>query len=155
MIKKLLLPLLAITGFGFAVYTVVKAREVPAPAKPQISPPLRPKFQKTIAGAGIIEARLENIPVGSPVPGVVWEVYVKVKNKVKKGDPLFKIDDRDLRAELAVREANLASMIAQYKRLEAAPQVGDIPTAEAAVAEALAKVNDAEATSTRTERLYL
>jgi HlyD family secretion protein len=154
MIKKLFLPLLAVVGFGFAVFTVVKAREVPAPAKPNISPPLRPKFQKTIAGAGIVEARLENIPVGAAVPGVVWEVYVKVKYKVKKGDPLFKIDDRDLKAELAVRKANLDSAIAQYKRLEAAPQVGDVATAEAAVEEARAKVNDTEASSARTERLY-
>jgi HlyD family secretion protein len=155
MIKKLFLPLVAMTGFGFAVFTVVKAREIPKAAEPRTSPPLRPKFQKTIAGAGIVEARLENIPVGAAVPGVVWEVYVKVKNKVKKGDPLFKIDDRELKAELAIREANLTSMIAQYKRLEVAPQVGDIPTAEAAVEEARAKVNDAEAASARTERLYM
>ena len=38
--------------------------------------------------------------------------------------------------------------------MEAAPQVGDIATAEAAVEEARARVNDAEAASARTERLY-
>jgi multidrug resistance efflux pump len=107
-----------------------------------------------IAGSGIIEARLENIPVGSPVPGVVWEVFVKVKDKVKKGDPLFKIDERDLRAELDVREANLASAIAQFRRLEAAPQSGDIATAEASVDEMRARVNDAEASAGRSDRLY-
>jgi HlyD family secretion protein len=154
MLKKMFLPLLAVVGFSFALFTVVKAREVPKPAEPMTTPPLRPRFLKTIAGAGIVEARLENIPVGAPMPGVVWEVYVKVKNVVKKGDPLFRLDDRDLRADLAVREANLTSMIAQYKRLEAAPQVGDIPTAEAAVEEARAKLNDTEAASARTERLY-
>jgi HlyD family secretion protein len=154
MIAKFLLPLVAVAGFGFAVFTVVKAQNVPKAAEPRTSPPLRPKYLKTIAGAGIVEARLENIPVGSPVPGVVWEVYVKVKDKVKKGDPLFKIDDRDLQAELAVREANLASAIAQYKRLEVAPQTGDIPSSEASVEEARAKTNDMEAASGRTERLY-
>src|SRR6202044_2210329 len=148
------LPLVAMTGFGFAVFTVVKAREVPKAPEPRTSPPLRPKLQKTIAGAGIVEARLENIPVGSPVPGVVWELYVKVKDRVKKGDPLFKIDERDLRPELTVREASLASAIASYKRLEAAPQVGDVPSAEAAVEEARARMNDTEAASARTERLY-
>jgi len=154
MIKKLILPMIAVVGFGFSVYTVIKAREVPKAAEPRTIPPLRPKFTKTIAGAGIVEARLENIPVGSPVPGVVWNVFVKVKDKVKKGDPLFKLDDRDFQAELAVRQANLESMIAQYKRLEAAPQVGDIATAEAAVEEARARVNDTEAASARTERLF-
>ncbi len=154
MFRKLLLPLVAVAGFGFAVFTVVKAREVPRPAEPRTSPPLRPKFLKTIAGAGVVEARLENIPVGSSIPGVVWEVYVKVKDRVKKGDPLFKIDDRDIRAELAVREASLASEIAQSRRLEAAPEVGDIATAEASVDEARARMNDMEAAAGRTERLF-
>jgi HlyD family secretion protein len=154
MLKKLILPAVAIVGFGFAVFTVVKAREVPPPSKPLIPPPTQPKFRRMIAGSGIIEARLENIPVGSPVPGVVWEVYVKVKDKVKKGDPLFRIDERDLRAELEVREASLASAIASFRRLEAAPQSGDVATAEAAVDEMRARVNDAEASAGRSDRLY-
>ena len=153
MLKKLVLPLIAMSGFGFAVYTIY-AREPIAISTPITEPPKQTKYRKFIAGAGIVEARLENIPVGSPVPGVVWEVNVKVKDRVKKGDPLFKIDDRDFRAELAVREASLASAIASYRRLEAAPQAGDIPTYEAAVEEARAKVNDTEAASARTERLY-
>ncbi|WP_435010652.1 HlyD family secretion protein [Tundrisphaera lichenicola] len=154
MLKKMILPLIAIGGFAFAVFTVVKAREIPPPAKPLVSPPTQPNYRRTIAGSGIIEARLENIPVGSPVPGVVWEVYVKVNDKIKKGDPLFRLDERELRAELEVREANLASAIASYKRLEAAPQVGDIATAEATVEEMKAKVNDAEAAAGRSDRLY-
>ncbi len=154
MLTKFVLPLVAILGFGFAVYTVTLGRKETAAAKPLATPPLKPKYVKTIAGAGIVEARLENIPVGSPVPGVVWEVYVKVKDKVKKGDPLFKIDDRDLQAELSVREANLASAIAQYQRIVVAPQTGDIASSEAAVEEARAKTNDMEAAAGRTERLY-
>ena len=103
---------------------------------------------------GSSNPRLENIPVGSALPGVVTELCVRVKDRVKKGDPLFKIDDRDTRAELAVREASLASAIANYRRLEAAPQAGDIATYEAAVEESRARVNDTEAASGRTERLY-
>jgi len=151
--RKLILPLIAMAGFGFAVYTVVKAREIPPSSRPLTTPPTQKMFKKTIAGAGIVEARLENIPVGSPVPGVVFEVFVKVKDRVKKGDPLFRIDDRDLRAELQVREANLASTIASARRLEAAPQSGDVATAEAAVEEARAKMYDAEAAAGRSERL--
>lgn len=154
MVTKFVLPLIALVGFGFAVHTIREGRKQAETAKALATPPLRPRYSKTIAGAGIVEARLENIPVGSPVPGVVWEVYVKVKDKVKKGDPLFKIDDRDLQAELTVREANLTSAIAQYKRLEVAPQVGDIPSFEAAVEESRAKMSDMEAAAGRTERLY-
>lgn len=153
MLNKLLLPLVALGGFGFAVYTI-KAREPIKISEPMTPPPTQSKYRQFIAGAGIVEARLENIPVGTAVPGVVTSVSVKVKDRVKKGDPLFQIDDRDTLAELAVREANLASALASFRRLEAAPQVGDIPTAESAVEEARAKVNDAEAASARTERLY-
>ncbi len=155
MISKFLLPLVALAGFGFAAFTIYKRDNAPpVVAKPLEEPPTQREFKKFIAGAGIVEARLENIPVGSPVPGVVWEVNVKVKDHVKKGDPLFRIDDRDLRAELAVREANLASSIASARRMEVAPQVGDIATAEAVAEESRAKVNDTEASSARTERLY-
>ena len=152
--KNWFLPAVAVAGFGYAVFSVVKAREVSPPSSPLMSPPTQSSFRRTIAGAGIIEARLENIPVGSPVQGVVWEMYVKVKDRVKKGDPLFRIDDRELRAELEVREASLASAIASARRAEAAPTSGDVATAEAAVEETRAKLNDAEAATGRTERLY-
>ena len=152
--KKFFLPLIALSGFGFAVYSVVKAREIPPASRPLITPPTQKVFKKTIAGAGIVEARLENIPVGSPVPGVVFEVFVKVKDRVVKGQPLFRIDDRDLRAELQVREASLSSAIASARRLEVAPNSGDIASYEAAVGEAKAKMNDAEAASGRSERLF-
>ena len=152
--RKFLLPAIAMLGFGYAVFSVVKAREVAPPSVPLMTPPTQSSFRKTIAGAGIIEARLENIPVGSPAQGVVWELFVKVKDRVKKGDPLFRIDDRDLRAELEVREANLASAIASARRAEAAPASGDVAMAEAAVEESRAKLNDSEANTGRTERLY-
>lgn len=152
--KNWLLPAVAGIGFGYALFSVVKAREVAPASRPLMSPPTQTAFARTIAGAGIVEARLENIPVGSPVQGVVWEVFVKVKDRVKKDDPLFRIDDRDLRAELEVREANLASAIASNRRAEASPTTGDVATAEAAVEEARARMNDAEAAAGRTERLY-
>ena len=152
--KNWFLPMVALAGFSYAVFSVVKAREVAPASVPLMTPPTQDSFKRTIAGAGIIEARLENIPVGSPVQGVVWELFVKVKDRVKKGDPLFRIDDRELKAELEVREASLASAIASARRAEAAPISGDVATAEAAVEEARAKVNDAESAAGRTERLY-
>ena len=152
--KNWLLPAVAGVGFGYAVFSVLKARESEPVAAPLMSPPTQSSFQKTIAGAGIIEARLENIPVGSPVQGVVWEVFVKVKDQVKQGDPLFRVDDRELKADLEVREASLASAIASAERANAAPAVGDIAIAEAAIDEARARVDDAESAAGRTERLY-
>ena len=51
-------------------------------------------------------------------------MYVKRGDMAKKGAPLFRLDDRDLKAQLLVAEANLVAAEAQYERLKAAPQQG-------------------------------
>ena len=95
--------------------------------------PVRAPYNHTVAAAGLIEARSENIAIGASVPGVVLEVYVTaadVGKFVKKGAPLFKVDDRHLQAQLRVQQANLASMQAQLAKLDAMPRAGG----EAAIA---------------------
>jgi multidrug resistance efflux pump len=145
---------LSVLGVTFAVVTVVKARQPTPASRPLVQPPSRPTEFKAIAGAGLIEARRENIPIGSPVPGVVWEVFVKIGDKVKAGDPLFRIDDREVKAQMKVREAALAAAQAQLHKLMSAPRPEDIPPAQAAVEEARSKVYDAESAIGRTEKLY-
>jgi len=154
MFTRYVLPLIAILGFAFAVYTVKESRKSPTPSVPIETPPVRPKSSSTISGAGLIEARMENIPIGSPVAGVVWEVYVKVGDVVKKGEPLFRLDDREVRAELKIRQAALMSAEAQLHRLENAPRPEDLPPAVAAVEEAAARLADAEAAFNRDEKLF-
>ena len=132
MIRKYLLPVLACAGLLFGMYTVaVGAKPVPA-AKPAAEPALAP-FENTIAGAGIVEARSQNIAVGAPVPGIVLEIPVSVGSRVKRGDPLFRVDDREARAELAVRATTLASARAELARLESLPRAEDLPPAEARI----------------------
>jgi len=154
MFTKYVLPLLAVAGVTFAVYTVVQARQTPPPSQPLITPPTRPAKIQTIAGAGLIEARRENIPIGVNIPGVVVEVFVKKGDHVDADAPLFRIDDRDYQAQLVVREAELTSSRAQLHKLEAAPRAEDVPPAEAAAEAARAKVLDAEARYLRSEKLH-
>ena len=104
MIRKYFLPMLAAFGVIFAVYSVVTGQRQLPPAQP-VTQPAQPKYSSYVAGAGIVEASTENIAVGTFLPGVVTEIFVKIGDQVKAGQPLFKIDDRDLTAELAVREA--------------------------------------------------
>ena len=111
MIRKLLLPALAAIGVMFAIYSVVTAQRQVPPAQP-VTEPAQPQFASYVAGAGIVEASTENIAVGTFVPGVVTEMYVKVGDQVKAGAPLFKVDDRDLQAELEVRKAAVKSAAA-------------------------------------------
>lgn len=74
-----------------------------------------PPFRTSVAGAGIVEANTENIAIGTLIAGVVSEVYVTVGSDVKAGEPLFKIDDRDLHAQLAIRQAALRVARANVK----------------------------------------
>ncbi len=154
MFTKYLLPVLAVAGVVFSVYTVIQAQQVPPPGRPIIEPPTRPDRVMMIAGSGLVEARRENIPIGVNVPGVVTEVFIKKGEKVKAGVPLFRTDDRDYKAQLDVRLAELVSAKAQLHKLESAPRPEDIPPARAAAEEAEARMNDAEAAMARTERLF-
>jgi HlyD family secretion protein len=153
-INKYALPMVAAAFLIFEVVNVLQARRIPPSAEPVIPPPTAPRNLRAIAGAGLIETRRENIPLGTLVSGVVTKVFVKRGDLVKKGDPLFQLDDRELQAQLGVAVANLAASQAQLDRLLVAPQQGDIPTSEAAVEEARAHFRDSEVEYRRSEALF-
>ena len=100
--------------------------------------PASTPFMNSVAGNGVIEAQTENIAVGSPLPGLVVEVFVKEGDKVKPGTPLCRLDDRQLQAESAVRKANVLAAQADLHRLENEPRPEEIPVQEAMVSEAQA-----------------
>ena len=87
---------------------MAKAQQKPAPSAPPVEPAKSP-FKTQLAGAGIVEPESENIAIGSHVPGVVEQVYVRVGDIVRPTAPLFRQDDRSLKGELAIREASLGS----------------------------------------------
>jgi HlyD family secretion protein len=157
--RKLFLPLLSLLLLGFAVYHVVRAGQTPPKAPPPVEPSRSP-FRGTISGAGVVEARSENIAVGSQLPGVVTEVFVAVGDRISgptesfPGTPLFRLDDRALRAELAVRRASLRSAEASLTKLEKAPRPEEVPPAEAKVREMSAALQDARDQSVRAQQLY-
>lgn len=117
MIRRIVLPLLAVVGLLLAIYTVRASNPTKPSTQPVALPAVSP-YAQYVAGAGLIEASTENIAVGAVVPGVVTEVLVKVSDHVKAGDPLFKIDDRELRAQSAVERASVASAQAELSNRE-------------------------------------
>src|SRR6187549_1096255 len=93
LIVRFLLPIAAMVLLAFAVVHVIGAQR-PVPKLDPLIEPSHSPFGNTVAAAGMVEAATENIAIGSPVPGVVVEVYAKVGHKVKPGTELFRIDDR-------------------------------------------------------------
>jgi multidrug resistance efflux pump len=78
---------------------------------------------------------------------------VKVGQRVKAGEPLFRIDDREMKAELQVRTAMLADATAALARLAALPRTEDLPAAEARVRETMADWENWEQQWARGEKL--
>lgn len=118
---------LAVLGFAVtAVAVVLDSTESsvtpPAPSSPRIP------YAAYVAGAGLVEARQENIPIGTPVAGIVTAIPVRWGDQVKPGDVLFRIDDRDLQAQLPPAlakvkqaEAALSQASMQLKLAESVP----------------------------------
>jgi multidrug resistance efflux pump len=137
------LPVLATAMLGLAGYHIRKMDRPMTPITPPAEPPRSP-YRDRIAALGVAEPSSENISVGSALPGVVVEAFVtseQVGKRVKKGDPLLRVDDRHLHAELEVAEAKVEIAEAQLQRLRELPRPEEIPPSEANVrnAQALAK----------------
>src|SRR5262249_3731008 len=137
---KFVLPVLALGMLVFAMFHVVRAQQTLPKPPPPVEPPRTP-FGKTVAGAGLVEARTENIAVGASIPGVVLEVYVpvdKVGLRATARTPLFRVDDRQLKAQVQYQEASLLAAQAQLSKLEKQPRPEEVPPSEAKVATARA-----------------
>ena len=147
------LPLIAAVLFGFAVYHVSTNESSGQTAEPPRQPPVAP-YEETVAGAGLIEAQSENIAIGSHVPGIVVEVFVKEADSVEPGDALFRLDDRRLQAELRERQANLAAAKAELSQLRQQPRPERVPLLVAAVNEAEATLEERREDYERFQELY-
>lgn len=105
-LKNKILPVLSIIGLAVAIGVALQSQKKTPPAQP-IAQPAQAPYTSYIGGAGIVEASTENIELGTSIAGIVKTVFVKVGDKVHQGDELFLIDDRELQAELLVKDANV------------------------------------------------
>jgi len=110
MIRKYLIPILAVAGIGFGIVMVARGNKTNPPAPPVAQPSQSP-YPTFVAGEGTVEASSgnlatsENIAIGTQVAGLVSKIYVQVGSRVKAGDLLFTIDDRATLAQLAQQQA--------------------------------------------------
>lgn len=104
--RSYILPALAVLGLSVAVYAVIDTNRAP-PVQTLVTPSVAAPFGSYVSGSGITESGRGNVVIGTPVFGVVKELYVKVGDQVLSGDPLFKIDDQDLQARLQVARAKV------------------------------------------------
>lgn len=137
------LPLIGVGLALFGGWYVWTRKPVVADPPPLIQPARNP-FKGSVAAAGMVEAQTENIAVGSATPGVVVEVMAHVGAAVQPGSALFRLDDRELQGQLAVKRAAVALRKSELLRQEAEPRKEKLPVQ-------IAQVNEARAIFTAAE----
>jgi HlyD family secretion protein len=101
--KRLLLPALGVAAALWATYSIARTTPRRQATNPPAPPPVS-EYRDTVAAVGLVEASTENISIGTPLAGVVTRVFVAAGQAVKRGDPLFELDLRQLRADLDMKQ---------------------------------------------------
>ncbi|MHA7820195.1 MAG: efflux RND transporter periplasmic adaptor subunit [Erythrobacter sp.] len=129
--SRQILPLLALVGIVLAVIYIATSLPDRELAEPANEPPKATGALadgERVAGAGIVEPSSEVIDIGSALSGLVTDLRVTPGDRVEKGQPLFLVDDRAVRASLteanaAIAEARAAIAEAQTARSTAQQQL--------------------------------
>ena len=123
---------LAVLAFFFILFSLWHTEKVPPPQEQVYVHPKAP-FKSYISGLGVVESSSENIFIGTPVNRIVDKVLVKVGSKVKAGDVLFKLEDRDLETDLFAKEVEYENSLAKLMKLKSLPRPEDVAPAEASL----------------------
>lgn len=103
-IPKIVIPIIAVAMLIITLVTIAgnPKRKDKEPLKPvSIS-----AYKSSVAGTGITEPKSEIIAVGVDSVGIAEEIYVIAGQAIKKGDQLFKLDDREAKANYDLKLAN-------------------------------------------------
>jgi len=111
------IPLLAIAMVSFAGWSIAAKHDPRVAAPPPIAAPTNP-YDDNVAGTGIVEPASEVIALAIERGGVVSGIDVMAGDRVKVGQPLFAIDDRDYRAAVAQGEAAVAAAKASIATID-------------------------------------
>lgn len=129
-------------------------QEIDSPVTKQpIARPVIGPYKSQIAGVGITEPSSNNIFIGTPLNRIISEVFVKVGEKVHKGEILFSLENRDLIANLNIQEAAYQSALAKLQKLKDMPQPEDLAAAQANLNSAKSALESAKAQNQMVQQL--
>ena len=121
--SRTLLPVIAVAGLILAAILIALGLpdrslkdppETPARATAALTDTAR------VAGAGVVEPSSEIIDIGTALSGLVTRVSVRPGDYVGRGQPLFQVDDRAVRARILEAEASMAQARAAIAEARAA-----------------------------------
>jgi multidrug resistance efflux pump len=111
------IPILAVAMAGFATWSIAASSDRRVVTAPPIAAPTGP-YGDSVVAAGIVEPASEVIALAIERGGVVSRIDVVAGDRVKAGQPLFAIDDRDYRAAVAEDESAVAAATASIAAID-------------------------------------
>lgn len=111
--SRQILPIVAIIGIivmAVIVFTNLPDRTM---TEPENEPPRTPASQSetgSVAGTGVVEPSSELIEIGPHISGIVDQVYVAAGDEVTQGQPLFRVDTRDVVARINEARARVGAL---------------------------------------------
>jgi RND family efflux transporter MFP subunit len=126
-----ILPVIAVLGLALAAFLIWRGLPNRALEEPEETPARATGALANaprVAGAGVVEPSSEVLELGTSLSGLVTAVLVRPGDYVSRGQPLFRVDDRDVRARLLEAEANIR---------EANASIGEARAAETAASRQL------------------
>ncbi|AWW72886.1 hypothetical protein CD351_00425 [Erythrobacter sp. KY5] len=126
--SRQILPVIAVVGIIFAalyIWTSLPDRELADPANEPPKATGELANSPRVAGAGIVEPASEVINIGSALSGLVTDLRVSPGERVEKGQPLFIVDDRAIRANLREAEAAIREARAAIGEAETARRIAN------------------------------
>lgn len=126
-----ILPIVALVGLAIAALLIWRGlpdRKLEAPVETPARATGALASAPRVAGAGVVEPSSEVIDIGTALSGLVTDVRVRPGDYVTRGQPLFRVDDRAVRARLVEADAAIS---------EAAAAIGEARATEATAARQL------------------
>lgn len=90
----------------------------------------KPPFSTYISGVGIVEPQSGNIHISSYLNRTIEKINVSANEKVKKGDVLFQLYQRDLLAQLRIKQQEYKKAVANLDKLQSLPRLEDLEIAK-------------------------
>jgi multidrug efflux pump subunit AcrA (membrane-fusion protein) len=115
---------------------------------------VRRDIRAQIQATGVVRAMIgAEVKVGSRVSGKVEHLFANIGDRVKKGDPIAKLEDVDLKARVARAEAEVASARAQLGLLRRGARTEEITETEAILQQTEAELSLAATDAERQTKL--
>ena len=119
----------------------------------QVARVQRGEIKSFLTVSGVVEPK-EMVRVFTKIMGQVKEVSVQEGEQVEKGAILMRLDDEQIRLQVAQAKANLDSAHASLERIKAGARPQEVSQAEAGVRQAKISLDSAEENYQKMQKLF-